>query len=511
MRNKVLAMHFCSSVCALHCFALLALFAAKPVHVRSSTPSSHHPSKAQPTHPPNTPPKPTPTTYSTLKVACAFFRPTVSSTPTPLNSAIATRAVGVWMFSIRSTAAMTSSADRTSPATPPTPSTPHHPSCDHTCHAFTRPHRYTDATSAPTIRTRRSRSDLTYLSPRQCRAHRGDPNTWRANGNSFLLPGVVEFIKRLPFFEQTGKVAIIINDANDTGVEHSDISLDDLGESHIATAARRRFPLVFVGWVRLLRFAWYFRSISPRPLLSVSPPPPPPVVSEFVWIRTASSKKRFYVKHPVTNEKHFVEREGSPEDAAMVGFFDDHLKHGIVPVDDPAQWSIRVDGRFTPEFRALLAEQAAFGPQTNPTPDDGGKGLRGVLESQTNGPCFLMRENEEEEEVWSDEEEEEDDEEEGEEGEEEEEEEEKGEGGIEEEARADEGEEAAQPEPKSVIAPTEVGQRVTARWIDGDQDYYPGVLTAIDTASGTFSVFFDEGVDQEGLTAENCHLCEEEV
>ena len=228
-------------------------------------------------------------------------------------------------------------------------------------------------------------------------------------------------------------------------------------------------------------------------------------MSEFVWIRTASSKKRFYVKHPETNEKHFVERTGAPEDAAMVGFFDDHLKHGIVPVDDPAQWSIRVDGRFTPEFRALLVELAAFGPQKNPAPDDGGKGLRGVLESQTKGPCFLMRENEEEEEVWSDEEEEEEEEEEVEEEEEEnaveEDSEEGGEGG--------DAEEAEQAEPKPLVAPTAVGQKVTARWIDGDQDYYPGTLTAIDTAAGTFSVYFDEGVDQEGLTEENCHVLEE--
>ena len=130
-----------------------------------------------------------------------------------------------------------------------------------------------------------------------------------------------------------------------------------------------------------------------------------------MWIRTASSKKRFYVRHPETSEKHFVEQEGAPQ-GPMVAFFDDHLKHGIVPVDEPAQWSMRVDGRFTAEFRALLVDKGVFGPQSKPTPDDGGNGLRGVLASQQNGPCFLLRENEEEEEVWSDEDEEEEEEEE---------------------------------------------------------------------------------------------------
>lgn len=65
---------------------------------------------------------------------------------------------------------------------------------------------------------------------KQCRAHRGDPNTWRPNANSHVLPGVVDFVKRLPFFEATGKIAIIVNNPNDTGVEHSDIGLDDLGQ-----------------------------------------------------------------------------------------------------------------------------------------------------------------------------------------------------------------------------------------------------------------------------------------
>ena len=65
---------------------------------------------------------------------------------------------------------------------------------------------------------------------KQCRAHREDCRTWKSNQNAFLLPGVTEFVKSLPFFSSTGKVAIIINKANDKGVEHQDHDLDDLGE-----------------------------------------------------------------------------------------------------------------------------------------------------------------------------------------------------------------------------------------------------------------------------------------
>ena len=177
---------------------------------------------------------------------------------------------------------------------------------------------------------------------RVCRGHRGDPRTWKKNANAFLLPGVIDFVKSLPFFSQTGKIAIIINRANDTGVQHADIGQDDL-------------------------------------------------VSEFVWVRTASSRKRFYVVDPVTKERVFAQAPG--ESAACVGWFDDHLQHNIEPVDHPQQWSLRIDGRFTPEYRALLSSQGVFGTQTNATSEDGGKGLAGVLASQVNGPCFLLHPN----------------------------------------------------------------------------------------------------------------------
>jgi hypothetical protein len=64
---------------------------------------------------------------------------------------------------------------------------------------------------------------------KQCRGHRGDCKTWKSNQNAYLLPGVIEFIKSLRFFTSTGKVAIIINKANDKGIEHHDHVLDDLG------------------------------------------------------------------------------------------------------------------------------------------------------------------------------------------------------------------------------------------------------------------------------------------
>ena len=190
---------------------------------------------------------------------------------------------------------------------------------------------------------------------RQCRGHRGDPKTWRPNTNAFLLPGVESFARKLPFFSQIGKIAIIINRPNDVGVEHADIGQNDL-------------------------------------------------VSEFVWIRTKSSKKIFYVKDPVTNEKTYAPV------GSCVGWFDDHLQHNIEPVNAET-WSIRIDGRFTPEYRELLVENAVFGKQNIAMDGDEGNGLKGVLKAQTNGPVFLQRENDAPSESESESEEEEEEEE----------------------------------------------------------------------------------------------------
>ena len=185
-----------------------------------------------------------------------------------------------------------------------------------------------------------------------CRGHRGDPKTWRPNENASLLPGVVDFIADAllgnklclesdteeticPIFEQTGKTSIIWNAPNSKGVEHSDIEFNDL-------------------------------------------------VSEFVWIRPISSNKKFYICDPDNNEKHFVEK------SASVIWFDDHLLHNIEPVDDISQYSIRVDGRFTPKIRELICKQGIFGKQG----DCRKGGLCAVLRSQQNGPTFLQEYNE---------------------------------------------------------------------------------------------------------------------
>ena len=195
---------------------------------------------------------------------------------------------------------------------------------------------------------------------RQCRAHRGDDRTWRPNRNAYTFPGVLEVVKeKLPFFESTGKCCLIFNDPGDEGVEHADHNLDDL-------------------------------------------------VSEFVWIRTKSSNKQFYVRDNETGEKCFAPREGP-----VVGWFDDHLVHNIetcVENKEPRGgcWSVRVDGRFKDSFRSVLVAQGVFGSQKVPQEGDGGRGLRGVLAMQQDGPVFLKRENE----GVSDDEEEEDEEEE---------------------------------------------------------------------------------------------------
>mmetsp|Transcript_13707 Transcript_13707/g.27325 ORF Transcript_13707/g.27325 Transcript_13707/m.27325 type:complete len:288 (+) Transcript_13707:225-1088(+) len=191
---------------------------------------------------------------------------------------------------------------------------------------------------------------------RQCRGHRGDARTWRPNKNAFEIPGVMEFVRSLPFFTSTGKVALIFNKVGDEGVEHADHELDDL-------------------------------------------------VSEFVWIRTKSSNKQFYVVDNETGEKCFV-----PSSGARVGWFDDHLRHNISPVtaneDGGGCWSLRIDGRFNEKFRKIIETEGFFGAQQVPQEGDEGRGLRGVLAAQQDGPTFLQRENE----YISDEEEEEEEE-----------------------------------------------------------------------------------------------------
>ena len=162
---------------------------------------------------------------------------------------------------------------------------------------------------------------------KKCRSYRGDPRTWRPNHNARALPKVIEFVRQLPFFERTGKICIILNARNGTGQEHEDHKIPDL-------------------------------------------------VSEFVWIRTKSSTKRFYVRDDETGEKHFV--DGS------LAWFDDHLRHNIQPVDADTQFSIRVDGRFTKKFRDYICAQNKFAKKLKSY--DG----RAVLKQQHAGPVFLL-------------------------------------------------------------------------------------------------------------------------
>jgi hypothetical protein len=159
-----------------------------------------------------------------------------------------------------------------------------------------------------------------------CRGHRGDPKTWRSNSNAQLLPGVISFVRKLPFFDQVGKISIICNAAGSKGVEHADIEFPDL-------------------------------------------------VSEFIWVRPPTSNKAFYVKHPTTNKKHLVQ--------GCLAWFDDHLVHNIEPSDDDFQLSIRIDGRFTCEYREMLASDGFFANEP----------LRDVFLKQQDGPSFLNEEN----------------------------------------------------------------------------------------------------------------------
>ena len=144
----------------------------------------------------------------------------------------------------------------------------------------------------------------------ECRRNRGNGEYWRPNANAARLPGLVAFVARLPFFERTGKVTIILSAAGSCGAEHVDHKFD--------------------GWV-----------------------------SEFVWLRVASSAKRFYVRGVGPDPpRHYV---GVPGRACVV-WFDDHLAHCIAPAEEDS-YSIRIDGVFTPAWRKRLAQVGQCGEQ----------------------------------------------------------------------------------------------------------------------------------------------------
>ena len=120
-----------------------------------------------------------------------------------------------------------------------------------------------------------------------------------------FYPGVFDFVRASPIFSSTGKIAILKNERGCRGVEHVDHRLPDL-------------------------------------------------VSEFVWVRPAWSTKQFFVKDACLR-KHVV------PPSVRVLWFDDHLPHGIHPVDADAQVSIRVDGVFRPLFREYVCRFGMFG------------------------------------------------------------------------------------------------------------------------------------------------------
>ena len=93
------------------------------------------------------------------------------------------------------------------------------------------------------------------------------------------------------------------------------------------------------------------------------------------------------MRDPGTNEQSFV--EAGPDRTGCVMWFDDHLLHGIEPVNNASQFSLRIDGGFTPQYRELIGRVGTFGKRSEPTE----VGLRGVLEAQIEGPRFLNEYN----------------------------------------------------------------------------------------------------------------------
>ena len=67
---------------------------------------------------------------------------------------------------------------------------------------------------------------------KECRQNRGNPQFWKPNANHALLDELVNFIEKLPFFEYTGKVTIIINKPGVPGVEHVDHRYQNTQTAH---------------------------------------------------------------------------------------------------------------------------------------------------------------------------------------------------------------------------------------------------------------------------------------
>jgi hypothetical protein len=75
------------------------------------------------------------------------------------------------------------------------------------------------------------------------------------------------------------------------------------------------------------------------------------VCHEFLWFRT-NFKKRFYMLNPETNEKKYVE--------GYSAWFDSVNQYHGSDACDGLTFSIRVDGKFTDEFRAKFPNRNQF-------------------------------------------------------------------------------------------------------------------------------------------------------
>ncbi|KAI2511145.1 hypothetical protein MHU86_3280 [Fragilaria crotonensis] len=143
----------------------------------------------------------------------------------------------------------------------------------------------------------------------ECRANRGSAEYWRHNDNAARLPELVAFVDRLPFFESTGKVTIVLSQAGDRGAEHVDHKFDDL-------------------------------------------------VSEFVWIRTGvGPRKEFFIRDACGTKCYVDDKKSEGEGICL--WFDDHHTHSIDPIIE-ACYSIRIDGVFNDAFRNYICNVGTF-------------------------------------------------------------------------------------------------------------------------------------------------------
>ncbi|HYI42734.1 MAG TPA: hypothetical protein VD768_03835, partial [Sphingomicrobium sp.] len=69
----------------------------------------------------------------------------------------------------------------------------------------------------------------------------------------------------------------------------------------------------------------------------------------FVWLRT-NREKSFYMLDPDNGEKRYI--------AGHAAWFDTVNQYHGADATGELAWSIRVDGHFTEEFRALMPEAA---------------------------------------------------------------------------------------------------------------------------------------------------------